>query len=705
MSKQSWIASLVVGWVGMAPVLFGQAMPTVAGNPTSAAPAVKEGEFRIPADAASYIDMHHPALKRGGSGLRAEFDTYQKNITYFRFYVGWVAGRTITGATLKITAADWGEPGARTFPVYQLREGTDGDAPRGWAEHGLCADNAPAYVKDSNQPDPKVAEKLGDMVTGQPTPTKTGDVLAWSNPGLVKAIADDRNGYITLVITGGGGGNACFKPRAALGDTQPILEIQTNAEHSLDLTKPSFVITAGERQTISGWGTGGGGDHHIKVPGDHWRQNGQNLGTLSDRPDRLKKYFKTMYTDTGSNSFRLWWAIGDSVEKDLPNWERGYIETGMIAGLKEAGVTRFFLCSNPPKRMWAEQGHPDAGGTEPLSEKGVTEYPEYLAEIAATLKQKHGLELYMVTIANEEIRVMPAHWPQVVKNLRKALDARGLQAVKVSGIDWPNNDDYAWNRLLAIQNDPEAWKVMDVCNTHSYAMSASERFYTQFIEGHPGKEFWITETGGSGPTQSSVGKDSAGHMMNDINHGVATWVWHESGLAVHGDHGSVLMGYHPDAKSDEDFLSISPKYHYFKQITTTFVPGTKMRRVWGTTVGDAWYPGWQKPKALASGGQSADGSWSLALLNTAEQNELDARRTFTLAVEELSGVPLVEGVLTRIVEAEFKDVKETQGPKYQPIEFKTEAVRIANGRVTLTVGPNELATIKTKPVKAPSPRN
>lgn len=665
---------------------------------TGESAATGQGFYRIVADAGSAIDLNRPERRPGPSGLRAEYHTYEKNKIYLRFFVGWVAGRKIASAKLRLTTSSWGDNDAvKRFSIWQLKDGVPGDARLGWDERALCAANAPGQIKDANDFDPTQAVKLGQMEVGTVgVPVKENDPCSFEGSELIKAIETDTNGYLTLMITNAaGGGNSCFQGRVNLA-AGPTLEIAADGGGGVDMAQPTFVVCSGTRQTITGYGTGMGGDHAVKIPGNMWTENGQNLGTLSDRPDRLKEYFKTVYTDTGSNSLRLWWAVGESVQKDLPNWERGYITTGIVKAAKEAGVSRIFLCSNPPKRMWGPLT-PDSYGIEPLSEAGETDYPEYLAEIAATLKKKHDLELYMITIANEDLRIRIKQWPVVVRNLRKSLDARGLTKIKISGVDWPNNDNYAWDRLMAIQQDPQAWKVFDVANTHSYAMSLTEEYYLQFIQGHPGKEFWITETGGSGPTQSSVGKDLIGHLMNDINHGAASWITHESGLAVHGDHGAILVGYDPNGK-DGEWLSISPKYHYFKAITTAFPVGTQMRRVWGSSVGDAWYPGWSKPKALASSGKRSDGSWSFALLNTAEAEEPDAKRAFTLAVEELARIPEVAATVSRLGETTSTEVKPTQGPKYVAIATTTERVIIRYGVASFSLGPNEVITIRTVPV-------
>jgi len=659
-------------------------------NSAAAAPNRTPGFYRIIADASGDINNGEP--KRViGPHLRADY-----NKIYLRFYIGWTAGQKIKSATLKLPTRDWQHDPAKSFEIYALNDGIPVDASMGWNEYTLCASNAPANVLTNAGFDPKLSWELGLMQAGDAPDNDNPDkrplyTCTFESSNLVSAIANDTNGYLTLMITGHAGiGNSCFRSRQELGERQPILEITTDgSKRGLDMTKPLFVVATGPRQTISGYGSGSGGAHGVKRPGEYWNANGQNLGGLSDQPERMQKYFDVLFKDTGANSIRLW--MGDL---ELKSWERGYFETGEIKAAQRAGVTRFFLCANPPQSMWGPKTL-DSYGIEPLSEAGVKDYPELLAEFTARVKSKFGIELYMITIANEELRVTIRQWPLVVKNLRQALDARGLTKVKIGGVDWPSNDNYLLERVGSIQNDPAAWKLFDVLTFHSYGLSLTENVYQQFIQGQTGKEIWQTETSSGGAIPQSTAKDVAGHMLNDLNHGAATWIYHELGLAQR-DHQSQLVGYDPNGP-DDDWIVCMPKYHYFKQIATTFPVGTRMRRIWGSMVGDAWYPGWGTPKVLITAGQRPDGSWVFAMLNTAEDNAADPQRTASLAVEELANVPKVEGTLTRLAEGAFKSYDLTPGVKHDYLHTTTEPIQLVYGVATLTLGPNELVTIHTKP--------
>ena len=659
-------------------------------NIADAAPNRTPGFYRIIADASGDINNGEPNRVMGPH-LRADY-----NKIYLRFYIGWTAGQKIKSATLKLPTRSWQHDPPKSFKIYALNDGIPVDACMGWNEYTLCASNAPANVLTKAGFDPKLSWELGLMQAGDAPDNDNPDkkplyTCTFESSNLISAITNDTNGYLTLMITCHAGvGNSCFRSRQELGERQPILEITTDDDkRGLDMTKPLFVVCSGARQTISGYGCGSGGAHGIKRPGEYWNANGQNLGGLSDQPERMQKYFDVLFKDTGANSIRLW--MGDL---ELKSWERGYFETGEIKAAQHAGVTRFFLCANPPQSMWGPKT-PDSYGIEPLSEAGVKDYPELLAEFAARVKKTFGIELYMITIANEELRVTIRQWPLVVKNLRQALDARGLKNVKIGANDWPSNDNYFWDRVKSVQDDPEAWKLLDAITFHSYGLSLTENVYQQFIQGQTGKEIWQTETSSGGAIPQSTAKDVAGHMLNDLNHGAATWIYHELGLAQR-DHQSELVGYDPNGP-DDDWIVCMPKYHYFKQVATTFPVGTRMRRIWGSTVGDAWYPGWGTPKVLITAGQRPDGSWVFAMLNTAEDNAADPQRTASLAVEELANVPKVAGTLTRLAEGAFKTYDLTPGAKHDYLRTTTEPIQLVYGVATLTLGPNELVTIHTKP--------
>ena len=257
-----------------------------------------------------------------------------------------------------------------------------------------------------------------------------------------------------------------------------------------------------------------------------------------------------------------------------------------------------------------------------------------IADILHELKAKHGVDFDITGIANECVAITIPQWPRVIRELRKDLDSYGLRSVRITAVEWPNNDNWAFDRLRSIQNDAAAWASLNAISTHSYAMPATENFYRQFCL-KQSKEFWITETECSGPKPVDCGKDLAGHMINDLNHGVTCWMYHEIALNCTPDNPANLVGY--DFKApDASWLIIPPKYHYYKQLSSALPAGTVLRQAWSNEFKDMRYPG-SATKYTACGGRTADGSWAIAVVNLTPVGG-GTSVTVQLAVEELAAI-------------------------------------------------------------------
>jgi len=686
--------------------------------PKVANTTLNPGEFKIIADAAATADNDNPTTPEGSNVLRADYNAYAGNKAYIRFYIGWAKGHHITSATLHLSASSsWASVAGespKVFGVYALKSGTPGNQTGGWNENTITAQNAPGNITTSNGFDPSLTDTIDNWTITSNPPVQAGWPLVFSSPNLTTEIANDADGYITLCIVqeSGPANNSVFDPRVSLGSFAPWLDVQTDATNNLDETQPTFIVTNGARQTMTGWGAELAGDNNpMNSPQS---QNGQNYGALT--PQELQQIFQTEYTATGMNTSRLFVIDSNAPSNtgidldtaDYNSFVNSYFTVPVVAAAQAAGVTRFILCSNPPTRFLATQPSADADGYTPLSSSGLQDYPLFLADFVAKVKANLGLNFYMITIANEEIHIGVSQWPIVVKNLRQDLDAQGLNNVKIGAVDWPNNDEYAWSRLSSIQNDPTAWSDLDVCTTHNYSSSIYEAFYEQFSQGQ-GKEFWTTESACSGLTETSTAKDLGGHIMNDLNHGISCWLYFIDALNVpgyspEGDYPSSLVGFDPTQPANS-IISLVPKYYYYKQIATSFPVGCSMRRIWGSTVGDAWYPGFSTPVALTTGGKNADGSWSIAVLNTAEDSTPYAQTTYTIAVEELAGVASLPVTVTQLTEGTSTSnclnpptsVNNT-GVTYVPLNSTTTNATINNGKITLTLGPNELVTLHSAPV-------
>ncbi len=447
---------------------------------------------------------------------------------------------------------------------------------------------------------------------------------------------------------------------------------------AIDLKRPTIVFRKGSRQTISGWGAGAGEDNGP----------GQNFGSLSEA--RKARLAALLYSDAHIDTLRVWASLESISRKagevDVSRFVNGYVKSGFIKYARDTGMKRLLLAPGGiPQYMLAKDPSPAAAGQRPLTDDGIKQYAALIAGILHELKLKHNVDFHMTGIANECCAITIPQWPRVIRELRKDLDAYGLRSVKITAVEWPNNDGWAFDRIRSIQNDPAAWPSLDAISTHSYAMPATEDFYRQFCLKQP-REFWITETECSGPKPVDCGKDLAGHMINDLNHGVTCWMYHEIALNCSPDNPANLVGYDFKA-SDASWLIVPPKYHYYKQLSSALPAGTVLRQASSNETQDMRYPG-SATKYTACGGRTADGSWAMAVVNLTPVNG-GTTVTVQLAVEELAAA----------AQLVMKATHSGNGKNNEP----AADVVFRHGVTTVTLEPDELLTLRSSPIPPTAP--
>jgi hypothetical protein len=632
------------------------------------------GTFKFPAGASSYIVDGEPGRSAWREEtLRAEG---RRTTTYLRFYVGWVQGERITSARLRLATSHWHEaPIPATFDLLGLPDGAPGDGAEDWREYDLTSANAPAYEPGKGL-DASKCRQLAVATVAPHIPDMSKTPVGFDSPELKAFLEADRNGWVTLIVrwAGGGDGNCCFHSTRSLPDpeAQPTLVLQTDGPHGADLSRETIILRAGPRQTLSGYGCGSGWDHGPN----------QNFG----KPDEARQAHlaKATFTDTHMNTFRVW-AILDKIssrpgEFNFEPFRKGYVDSGLVRHAKTAGVQRFLLSpAGVPLHMLTAEGSPAAAGQKALRDDAVPAYAELVAEVVRAAKAEAGWDLYATTIANECVNITIPQWPRVVRELRQALNARGLTGVKIGAVDWPNNDNWAVDRLDAIRKDPEAWKALDIVTTHSYSMPMTEEIFQELV--WPArKELWITESACSGPTRAAAAKDLAGHMLNDLGKGATCWIYHESLLNTTPDNPATIIGFDTEAPDDQ-WLLLWPKYHVYRQLSETFARGAVMRQAWSNRQGTLQYPMSYTPYT-AAGGRNADGSWALGLVNLTDPGPQAKAITLQVALEEAAG----------IAEMRMKAVR--SGPSQQLVSEADVIVR--HGLATVTLGPGELLTLRAK---------
>jgi hypothetical protein len=300
--------------------------------------------------------------------------------------------------------------------------------------------------------------------------------------------------------------------------------------------------------------------------------------------------------------------------------------------------------------------------------------------------------------AGERTPLPPEDFVSLAIAMRRELDARGLQDVKVIGPEWASADDIPNQWFDAIAAEPKALASVAAVATHSYGMAANPDLAKRVLT-HK-KEYWMTEAGGgdfngSAEFAYAFATTVSSRFLNDLNEGVDHWVWFIGLSEGTGDvYQKLVMCEGRCANTDRIYENYS--YHHVQQITTSFLPGTVLRHV-TSNLPDfpdlVWTYG-PKPPLHAAAGIRPDGRWVLAVVNDT-QNLSDAPRatwdrpgryTVTFVVPELANVP----------SAAF-DVCRTNTKVAMQC---TETMQLEHGKATFDVQSLELITlVAQKPVR------
>ncbi len=398
---------------------------------------------------------------------------------------------------------------------------------------------------------------------------------------------------------------------------------------------------------------------------------------LSDR--RKAQVDKLLFDDLNTRILRLWYGTGDP--KPLRDY---YQASGIIDDALRHRVTELLL------GPWTYLGDPDRQA-------------KTIAEDIATMRDDYGIRITTTGVVNEpgagNRKVLPPQdFVPLAIAMRRELDARGLQDVKVIGPEWPSADDNPVQWFDAIAADPQALADVAGLATHSYGMAANPELAERVLAHH--KQYWMTEAGGgdfdgSAEFAYAFGASVSSRFLNDLNEGVDHWVWF-IGLS-HGNrdvYQKLVMCEGRCANTGRIYKNYS--YHHVQQITTSFVPGTVMRHVtsnlpdWKDLV---WTYG-PKPPLHAAAGVRPDRRWVLAVVNDTPGGKAPphtswdppTKYTVTFDVPELAKVPSVTFDLCRTNPTVAMQC--------------TEQVELEYGKATLDVQSLELITlVARKPVR------
>ena len=237
-----------------------------------------------------------------------------------------------------------------------------------------------------------------------------------------------------------------------------------------------------------------------------------------------------------------------------------------------------------------------------LRDDAYDAFAQYLADVAEHFKTEWGLEFQSISPMNEpNTSYWQAYSPKqegchfdpgesqsrVLVALAKALDARGLGLIQISGTDETSIDSQA---LSLTQLSEEALAAISRVDTHAYAGSGRDFLLRQALS--RGKNLWMSEVDSGETAGVNAGEMGAGlwlaqEILKDLNEMTpSAWIlWQviDSHICREGylgrqdtDMVDTSGGYWGVAVADHDRerLALTMKYYVFGQFSRYIRPGS-----------------------------------------------------------------------------------------------------------------------------------
>ncbi len=416
-------------------------------------------------------------------------------------------------------------------------------------------------------------------------------------------------------------------------------------------------------------------------------------------PAQTRHMARLLWHDAHLHSVRLWMHPG---QEPVDFYIDGYMKTGKLPAALAAGATDLILApDHVPDAMGDGQGL--------IKDAAIPVYAALLAGFIRQFQDKTGILINNTGVLNEPndrpVRFSNAQWPLVIKDLRAALDTRGLQAVGIVAPESANCGADAYAVVDAIKADPAAWNALAGIATHSYNNAATPEMAARTRN----KSYWITEAGGITDTDEDAGDAAqaaslASRLLNDVNHGVTHWQFFIGAEQAdpHGNTGRILKY---DVAPFR--LTILQKYYVLKQLSETFDLGAAFRHSRSSLEGEMTYTYGKKPRLTAAAARNPDGSWGIGLSNYTAPPFRDAddpadfalhnsgyhAQSFsaTVRVPELKNVPTLRFIVHRSGSG-LKDAR-------------AESLVMHQGRLTVEIAPLELVTLRSADIPATTARS
>ena len=299
------------------------------------------------------------------------------------------------------------------------------------------------------------------------------------------------------------------------------------------------------------------------------------------------------------------------------DWSADYNQRNvLLRSIKACGDDMIVeMFSNSPPYYMTNSGCSSGAvnaGSNNLKDDCYDDFAQYLAEVCWHYETEWGVDIQSIDAMNEPYtnywganspKQEGCHFDQgdsqsnVITELRKALNNKGLNDVMISGTDETSIDTQitSYNKL-----SDEAKNAVDRIDTHTY--SGSKRSALKDTAVSAGKNLWMSEVDGGSTAGTNAGEMGAGLWLagrittdvNDLN--ASAWImWqvidsHISKAGYNGNKDTGMVntsgGYWGVAVADHDndTIILTKKYYVFGQYSRYIRPGMIMLNSSGSTV-------------------------------------------------------------------------------------------------------------------------
>ena len=478
---------------------------------------------------------------------------------------------------------------------------------------------------------------------------------------------------------------ACGLASAALA-ADPVAP----GDSTTNVNSVTITVDSQPRQTFGGLGAScyGGGDY------------------MQLAPDRRAKLNDLVWRDARFNTMRIWLRLkkyapapGQRHFKDVfPDQDAALVRDALAAGVKHLVLGPSDMPQYMIERLRAKSRDGNGQAVEPYPKPDqLDEHAAIIADFIRDLKEQAHIEIEATGIQNEpndpnDCVFTPEDAVRSVKLLRAALDARGLQQVKIIAPESVGCNAPALAQLDALKADEAAWKALGAIASHDYDGGATGHWADAIAA--TGKEYWMTEFCLGGPEDPGDffrASAEAAAFLSDMNHRVNYWI-HFIGYLSDDPHddGTRLIAFYNGNRSDNEWLKVFEPYYYLKQLGLAFDPGAVFRQSTSSLENEMTWAHDNKPRLIAAAARNPDGSWSIGIMDCTA-DKFPPHFSYPGKPAQTFAVTVNIDELAKAGELHFEARR--IGPQFK--DPHQETVPMSNGQLTITINPLELVTLRS----------